>query len=195
MQEGDYMRKKIVPVIFLFIYTVIVGCATYNVGDESFSSSTAALQRHNEILSNVLAGIQPTDHPVHGKALFLLPSDNEIQKNYIPWGNNASKFEKEQVDYLIAFVRNDKQLIAYATRKREIFDSIEIEKHNGSPSSHPIGIYDYIVFLDVDGWFIKEKKDSKILQIFMDKSKPLGTPRIISILDSINKQAESLVNQ
>ncbi|MFH1769644.1 MAG: hypothetical protein ABH833_03185 [Parcubacteria group bacterium] len=191
------MIKKNFSIILLLVSISVVGCATatYHAGNEIFYSSAEALQRLNEISSSILAGIQPTDHPVHGRALFLLPSDNEIQKNYIRWSNNASRLEKEQVDYTITFIRNDKITVADAARKRGIFDSVEIEKHNGSPTTHPIGIYDFMVFLDVDGWFIKGKTDSKILKIFMDKSKSSGITRTISVLDSIQKQAESLIKQ
>jgi len=181
------------PVLFLVILT---GCGTrYTINGETFGSSSEALQKQSEILSHILNKITPTDKPVHGIALVLIPSDVEIHKNFIPLLTNASK---SGIDYLIMSRKNDFQFMADAIRKQGIFDSISVERHNGNPASFSIGNYDFMVFADVDGWAIRSKATARPLPIALDKwdkSNPAGDTRILSFLNSLSQQATALRNK
>jgi hypothetical protein len=178
------------------VFIILLGCsARYKVGDETFGSSSEALQRQNEKLSHSLDGITPTDNPVHGSALVLIPSDVEIHKNYILFGSKASKIQKEQLDWLITSVKNGFQAQANAIRKRGIFDSVSVERHKGNPASFSIGDYDFMVFADVDGWFIKGKGNPKPFPIITaDKSIDIDA-RILAFLDLLSQQAKALRSQ
>lgn len=190
------MRILMSLVFFLLFLVLLAGCgAHYTYGGVSFSSSSEALTRQNEIHSNALNKITPTNNPVHGTALILLPSDVEIHKNYITVsgdGYNWSILGKEQIDYVITSTNNYFQYMADAIKKRGLFDSVSIERHNGNPASHPVGNYDYLVFIDVDGWFVRDRNNPRSLLVLVDKSISDDTSRTLSFLDSLYQQAISL---
>lgn len=171
---------------------ILLGCGgRYTIGGETFSSGSEALQKQTEILAHALAEITPTDNPVHGTVLVIFPSDVEIQKNYIRFVN-PSRIQQEPIDFIITSVKTNSQFMADAIRKRGIFDSVSVERHNGNPASFPIGDYDYMVFIDVDGWFIRGKDNPRGLPITVDKSKSDGAPRTLSFLDSLSQQAKAI---
>jgi hypothetical protein len=153
------MRRWVLSsILVVLLATYCIGCGErYFVGKESFSSTSEALKRQNETFSQVLGTITPTDKPAHGTALVLHPSDTDIHKNYIKYAYNASHMSKEGIDYLTAFTRNGHQFVADAIRKKEIFDSVVVERHNGNPAFYPIRNFDFLIFRDIDGWFIKNK--------------------------------------
>jgi len=184
------MQKWIYCVAILTTLLLITGCgARYTFNSETFSSSSEALQKQSEVFSHSLDKVTPTDTSVHGKALILIPSDTEIHKNYIRLGTDASRLEKEQIDYLIAVVANDCQFTANYIRKRAIFDSVSLARHNGNPASFPIGDYDFVVFVDVDGWSIKGKDSPRAIQILIDKSIADADSRILAFLDLLGREA------
>jgi hypothetical protein len=187
------MRKWIFWINCVALLTTLVlitGCgARYILNGEKFSSSSEALQKQSEIFSHSLDKVTPTDNPVHGNALVLIPSDVEIHKNYIRLGYNASRLEKEQIDYVITAEANDFQFMATVVRKKAIFDSVSVARHNGNPASFPIGDYDFVVFVDVDGCFIKGKDYPKAIQIPVDKSISDIALRRQAFLDLLGKQA------
>jgi hypothetical protein len=188
------MRKLHLLCVVLFIS--LFGCgARYMTGGETFSSSSEALQKQTENLAHILDKITPTDNPVHGSALVLIPSDVEIHKNYIKFEGNASRIQKEQLDWLITSVTNDCQSAANAIRKRGIFDSVAVERHNGNPASFPIGNYDYLIFADVDGWFIRGKNNPRPISLPFDKNISDETSRRLAFLDLISQQAKALRSQ
>lgn len=178
---------------------ILVCCARpYMVAGEKFSSSSEAIQRQSEIISSALKEITPSDTPVHGTVLIIFPSDVEIQKNYIGFARNSPMFPQEQIDFLITIVRNDSQFIVDAIRKRAIFDSISVARHNGNPASYAIGDNDYMVFRDVDGWFIRGKDNPRALLVNIIYARPYGisesieAPKALVFLDMLSQQAKSL---
>ncbi len=70
------MKKQALPIVLILIVMFIVSCTTL----------TGTLQKQNENLSRALTRITPTNDPVHGTALVLLPSDVEILKHYFYYG-------------------------------------------------------------------------------------------------------------
>lgn len=172
------MKISVLSIVLISIVMFLGGC-------------TNPLQKQTENLSRALDEITPTNDSVHGSALVLLPSDVEIQKNYINYsefgfGNNPPRtiIPEKTLNWMITMTRNNFQFTADAIRKRGIFDSVSVAYQNGNPASFPIGDYDYIVFLDVDGWFLRARNDPKALPISFDKKK---LP-----LDSLYQQAKAL---
>jgi len=164
----------------------------YTIGNEGFRSSSEALQRQKSLFFNIIKEIKPTQNPVGGTTLIAITSDVEIQSNYIQYG---IKSRQEQIDFVIAASRNNYQFIADAITKRHIFDSVSIVKHDGKPTSYPMGNNDFIIFNDVDGWFIKGKSKPLIIPLMFDKNKPGGVQRTEAFLDELSKQAQNLLNK
>jgi hypothetical protein len=187
------MRILMSLVFFVLFLVLLAGCgARYKYDGVSFSSSSELLTRQNEINSNALNKITPTNNPVHGTALILLPSDVEIHKNYIKVVGYNGGLEKEQIDCLITSINKYYQYMADAIQKRGLFDSVSIERHNGNPASHPVGNYDYMVFVDVDGMFVRDKNNPRPLFVVVEKNVSGDASRTLSFLDSLYQQAISL---
>lgn len=164
----------------------------YTIGNEEFRSASEALQRQKDLFSNVIKEIKPTQKPVGGTALIAIPSDAEIQNNYIIHG---IKSRQEQIDFVIAASGNNSLFIANAIAKRRIFDSVSVVKHNGNPASYPIGNSDFIIFNDVDGWFIKGKSKPLIIPLIFEKNRPGGVQRTETFLNELNQQAQNLLTK
>jgi hypothetical protein len=179
--------------IFIVIALFVSGCGPrYRIGGETFSSTSEALTKQQELMSLYLAEITPTDNHVGGTSLILIPSDVEIQNHYLRHGNVAYGPKKEDIDWLVTTTKNNYLFTADSIRKREIFDSIFVDLHNGNPSSYPGGEYDFVVYVDVDGWYIKSKNNSRALRVPFENIKLSGTPRHIAILDLFSQQAREL---
>lgn len=181
------MKKLALAISLFLVLLILVGCASHS----------EVLQKQTETFSNIIKEIKPNQNPVGGTALIIIPSDVEIQKNYNSLTYSNMRFSQEFLDYVNAARRNFLQFIADAITKRRIFDSVSVARHNGNPASYPIGNSDFIIFMDVDGWFIKEKNKSLIISIPFpfDKNKPEGVPLIArteAFLDELNQQAQNL---
>lgn len=181
------MKKQALPVVLILIVMFIVGCTTL----------TGNLQKQSENLSHALARISPSTDRAHENVLVLLPSDVEILKHYLQFAVSLQlsdvEIQKNCISYLydkkllrddwhihndtdysnfsITVAKNNLQFVVDAIRKRGIFDSVSVAYQNGNPASFPIGEHDYLVFVDVDGWFIKGRNNPKPLAISFEKTK------------------------
>jgi hypothetical protein len=186
------MKKLALPISLVLVLLILVGCVSHS----------GVLQKQTETFSNVIKEIKPNQNPVGGVALIIIPSDVEIQKNY--YNYTYLQLGKDFLDYLNTYRQNAFQFIADAIAKRRIFDIVSVARHNGNPASYPIGNSDFMIFMDVDGWFIKEKNKSLIIPIPLregglydpfDKNKPEGVQLIArteAFLDELNQQAQKL---
>jgi hypothetical protein len=170
-------------IIIFSQFILLTACTVYKLGDEKFYSGADAIQRQLTIQSMALSGINPTDDPIHGYALLIYPSDNEIIRNHIKYsgmrsGISPSTIEnepKEGTNFLTTLSNNNFQFVINAIRKRNIFDTVMGEPHNGQPASYLNDNFDYIIFFDVDGWFIKGKKHPMPLLIEIDRKVSLNS--------------------
>jgi hypothetical protein len=182
------MKQRALLIVLILIAIFTVGCVTtnYKMGDKTFHSSSEALTEQNKSLSNELAGITPTNAPIHGTILVLLPSDVEIRKNYIRFTGNPSNISEDVMKYIVVATKINFQFVADAIRKRGIFDTVSVAYQNGNPAPFPIGEYDYLAFVDVDGWFLRGRDKPKPLLVatLNDKHKLL--------IESLEQQARSL---
>jgi hypothetical protein len=178
---------KMTRVLFLsglcFAALFAGGCASYMVGKEKFSSGDKALQRQSEILTAALERVTPTPQPVHGRAMVLLPSPAEIQRHHIQIRGDPARLSTEQLDYVRTTTDNSCQFVANAIKKRGLFDSVTVTRHEGNPAMSSIGDADYLIYADVDGWFIQGKQDGRASRIQGDLSQSL------SFLDSLEQLA------
>lgn len=184
---------KIVIMIIVSFSILLNSCGmTYKIGEKSFSSSEEALKWQSDMFADFINKITPAPRPVGGSALILIPSDDEIVRNYITYGRRSGK---DGIDYVRTAMRNSMQLNADAIIKRRIFNSAQINRHDGNPANISVGENDFLIFSDVDGWFIKGKGKTQINPISMDKSKPEGMERLLSFLDAVVQTADDLRNK
>jgi len=182
------MKKNALIVLLISIIMLDAGCFTF---------LSTFKKRQTKNLSRALASISPSDKPVHGTALVLLPSDVEILKHYLDFTmflqvsdveiqkncisyvpdpqlwemSRGYKIGRNYDNFSIMIAKNNLQFAADAIRKIGIFDSVSVTYQNGNPALFPIGEYDYLVFVDVDGWFLKGRDNPRPVAISFGKNK------------------------
>ena len=191
------MKKMVLAGTIVLLVLTLTGCApSYRIGDETFDSSSAALQRQTQLHAGMLAQISESKNPIGGNVLVAIPSDSEFRKNYVLRQLDPQlhhRISQDLLDYISTLWRNNEQFQANAIAKRRLFNSVAIANHNGSPASFPIGDNDFLIYLDIDGWFIKSKNKSPSLSIPVDKDKKLSViQRTEAFLDDLYKQAQTL---
>ncbi len=176
----------------LVVALLLVGCASakYSYGNQTFHSPDAALAKQAADLSAILQGVNPTTAPVHGKALVVLPSRDELRKRYIRSSGYAVGLRKEHFDYFCALLDNDQEMLTNAIRKRRLFDELT-ETHAADPAAAGIAENDFLIYRDVDGWFVKNQKSAQ-KNIEMNAQTASGLPRTLSFLESLEQAARSL---
>jgi hypothetical protein len=192
------MKRMVTLPIVVSITILFAGCAPYRIVNggetETFYSDTAALDRLKEIYSQILNGIKLTDDPIHGTVMILIPSDDEILKNRIRFSQDRSKISSEMVEWVVKSESEHLQFLADAIKKRGLFDSVSTNRHNGNPTSLPIGGFDFQLFFDVDGCFIRSKRVTKPLTIPIIVSTPIKEATQ-KFLDDLSRGARILRNK
>jgi hypothetical protein len=170
----------------------ILGCATikYSSGGEIFSSSDEALAKQLSDLAKVLEAIKPTTTPVHGKTLIVIPTREELCQHYVVIRGSTANVKPEQINYMCSYLENDQNMLAKAIQKKELFDQVTI-MNMSDPANAPIGKNDFLIYRDIDGWFIKSQ-ESSTKRIVMDANSPPGISRTNSFLDSLEERAHSM---
>ena len=185
-------KKWLCLLAVLLSAALLAGCASvkYTYGTQTFSTSGEALAAQRANLDGILAAIQPTSTPVHGKALVALPSRTEVRKHYVHITGNASLLGQEQLDYVCATLEADHEMLANAMQKRGVFDQLTTTQAE-DPAAVSIGGNEFLIYCDIDGWFIKTPKSSPY-KVVMDASAAPGLPRTRAFLDTLEQTARGL---
>jgi len=180
-------------VILGFIFILIIGCSTvkYRFGDALYDTPEAALQAQRERNHRDVSLINPTENPIGGRALCVLPSRDLIEKKGIrTWG--APK--QELINYLVSSAELVLDSHAEALQRRKIFYEVRIVK-SGEPESFTMTGYELTIYYvikapDQTQWFLKVSPNKNPLPIYFDTSLPLGVPRVTSWLKYIEKSSK-----
>lgn len=155
--ESPRLRGPLLGLLGLLVLAYpLTGCESYWMAGVMVFSRTTALDRQAARHADLLAPLQPVLTPIGGSALVLLPSDLEVRRNYITYGPGGLPSDKG-LTFLTTATRRSFQFMADAIQDGHLFDSTTVAFHDGNPATYPIGKHDFLVFRDVDGWFIKGK--------------------------------------
>jgi hypothetical protein len=188
------MNKKYLALFSaVFLAVVFAGCGDtvkYKYGNETFSSADKALTKQTAQISEIIDAINPTTTPVHGKVLVAIPSMEELRKHYIRTTGDLSLIRKEQYDYTCATMENEQDMLTKVIQKKGLFDQVTTTRVT-DPAATAIGDNDFLIYRDIDGWFIKNSKSAP-KKIVTDTNRALGLPRTQSFLESVEEKARSL---
>lgn len=187
------MLKKSWLVISIFLIFV-TGCMTFKHGDETFSSGADALKWQAEKHNDILKQIKPVPETIPGKALIAIPSDTEIRKKFI----STRHASEEAYAYVTMASRNEFQFIADAIGKSQMYDAVSVTSHNGNINSIPTDKVDYLIYIDVDGWFIRGNKSSYLSPpITFKKHRDIKelSKRVDAFLNDFHEQARIIRNK
>ena len=187
------MKKYYALFFGLILVAHLEGCESvkYRYGNEMFSPAEEALAKQKADNESVLEAIQPTSMPVHGRALVALPSKEELRKHYIHTIGGMGVPSKEQLDYPCASLEAEYDALIKAAIKRGVFDEVTTVQVD-DPAGTSVGDNTFLVYPDVDGWFIKGRKSAPT-KIVMDASSLPSIPRTKSFLDSLEEKARAVM--
>ena len=180
---------------FLFCILLILqlsGCTNikYTYGGKTFPSSDEALVKQRQDLAEIIGAIKPTTAPVHGKALIIIPSREGLRQRYIRITGNPANLKQEQIEYICSLLENDQNMLAKAIQKKELFDQVTIETLL-DPADASIGAHDFLIYRDIDLWYIKGRKTSP-KKILMDSTSTSGLSRTNSFLELLEERAHNM---
>jgi hypothetical protein len=172
------------------------GCgSSYGYNGRRYGSSSEALQAQATMCSAVLDSVNPTDSPVGGSVLVLIPSDLELQKHYFHSSLDPAGIPKQAIEYLITSTVSDLRCRVDCIRKDKLFDQVSLARHDGNPALAALKDNDYILFMDVDGWSIKTRDSQRTLLVSVDKGATDPVSKNRAFLDSLNHQAHAIANR
>ncbi len=176
----------------LALIAFAAGCAStkYHYNNQKFSSADQALAKQKSDIDAILAAVQPTTTPVHGKALVALPSRDEIRKHHIRLSGNLSALRSDALDYVCVATEAEQEMLCTAIQKRAVFDQVTVVRVN-EPVAAAIGENDYLLCRDIDGWFLKGR-ESAPEKVPMAASVSPGLPWTRAFLDSVERCARGL---
>jgi opacity protein-like surface antigen len=126
----------------------------YGVGNKRFASPEEAIDYQRTAGVAVVVEIRPTDTPVHGRLLVVLPTRETIQRRHVR-GRAATSADLEFVTTTVA---NDQRSIVQAISKRGIFDDVR-QAEDAAPERAVIADCDYLLFPEPDGWFLRTARN------------------------------------
>ena len=176
----------------LIVAVLLSGCASdkYTYGKQTFHSADKALARQAADCSAILEAIQPAGAPVHGKVLVSLPSREELRRHYVRTSGYVTGLRKEHFDYLCAVMDNDQEMLAKAIQRKQLFDELTVTRAN-DPAAAPIAQNDFLIYRDIDGWFIRSQ-NSAGKKIEMGAESDSSLLRTQSFVRSVEERARSL---
>jgi len=175
---------------------MLSGCGgTYNVGQQTFNSRIEAEQAHAQQVNQTMMGVLPTSNPVGGHVLLALPTLEHIEQNAIKFTGNKASISRDQIAYIKNTEMNGRKAMYTALQRRKIFDKATLV-HNNNPPQTSLEGYDFLIYLhnpspELAQWYIKKTDQEDGSHIIMDMGKPIGVPRTLSWLDSVENLAKN----
>lgn len=181
------------PVLLsLFLWT---GCSTvqYRVGDQTFGSREKALERIDQQLSDFLASIPPTKTPVHGTAIVVYPTIDQIKQKGVKSTGNWASVSKgqatEMIDYTAVTLAKNYEFMGKAVERRQIFDKVSLVQ-DAAPEAVKADNCDFLIYYqlvnpEVGQWYLKTKTLTEPKPLLFETGKAMGAPRTIAWLDNL----------
>ena len=177
-------------VISAFIVVLVIGCSTvkYHYNNILYNTPEAALQAQRERMNGDLSLITPTENPLGGRVLCVIPSRDLIEKNGI---RKFGTPKPEAINYAVSSTELGLDSQSEALRGRKIFDEVRVVK-SGDPESvtmigYELTIYYVMKSPDQVQWFLKVLPNKIPFPIYIDTSLPQGMPRLMDWLKNIEK--------
>ncbi len=183
------MRRILALVIAIIS---LCGCQSiYKYKSAQYTSSEAALQAQRDDINEMISEIKPTNNPLGGKALVVLPSRKLIESKVVKIFTSSPR--REWVDYFVMTIELDNDAKAEVLKRRKIFEEVAVTKSD-QPETVTTPDYKIIVYLklmayDQMQWYLRTSFAEKSFPIYADNSLPVGMQRTFSWLDYLEKTA------
>jgi hypothetical protein len=144
------MRCKFVLISGVVLLTLACGCATvdtFYVGDQAFDDRAAAEAKHRELVDRAEPAIPPTDAPVGGSALVVLPDRDLIERDGLRMTSGTRrKVSEDAIQYLVGYADLEFEYSYEVIKRRGLFDEVVL-KRTASPAPPDPGAHDYVIYM------------------------------------------------
>ena len=195
----DSSRRALTVLGALSLILLLAGCTgpRYRFGEVWYDSREAALQAAQQKFTQDASAIAPTQAPIGGRAVYVIPSRELIQSRGIRVRSFGRIPTPEQIDYVVAVSELSMQSYAEALQRRRLFDHIKV-LNSGTPESVRMPEYDATIYLLLKGpdhvqWFLRTASSQIPIPIYFDTSLPEGASRLMSWLESIERLSRECV--
>jgi hypothetical protein len=156
----------------LLVCSVLISCAapkiTYRYGNVSYEQPEPALAAQKADIDSLVSRIPPTDHPVGGSAIVIVPSVSMAMKTLVQWkGPEAGQEQQEKaIRYHATTLVNGYKGKGEIIQKRRIFDRVVITESD-SPENAAFSEDTAIVLVTKNGkltWVVKNGKTKPPVQ-------------------------------
>ncbi len=121
--------KKIWFLVVLFIVFISSGCATYTFNNVNYDTPEKALSAQAQLQKEISDQITPTDTPINGSVVVILPSDSLILKEYVQVkGKGTPSKDKSNplLNYVITSFKSSMGFLADYLIKRKLFTDVKV---------------------------------------------------------------------
>lgn len=189
----EHVKTSLLLVIVSAILMSCGGKLTYKYNNVGYETLEPALAAQKADIEAIVSKITPTNHPVGGSVVVILPSVPYVVKNFVVWnGPEPSQEMKEKSDNFVATTLiNSWRSIGTSIEKRRIFDRVVITD-SGDPENASFTADIALLLFKKDGkaqWFLKMKKgnSSDIREIEEISTALPPVQRLILWLDNVEK--------
>jgi hypothetical protein len=188
--EGEIFMRRILALVIAIIS--LCGCQSiYKYKSAQYTSSEAALQAQRDDINEMIAEIKPTNNPLGGKALVVLPSRKLIESKVVKIFTSSPR--REWVEYFVMTIELDNDAKAEVLKRRKIFEEVAVTKSDQPEtvmsSDYKIIVYLKLIAYDQMQWYLRTSFADRSFPIYSDNSFPAGMQRTFSWLDYLEKTA------
>jgi hypothetical protein len=169
----------------------LVGCARYSYNNINYQTKEEAFAAQSQNQQEIQNQILPTKNKYDGNTLFVIPNLSTVKATAITKRGNPSE---GSIDYIAQVTVRSFKNMGTCLEKRRIFNKVDVQEveYTIQYAQENKSKYDAVIYLKLLGpsqsqWMMICKPKFIERPIFMDMSKALGVPRIISWLDNIEE--------
>ncbi len=190
------IKFRLFTIIFFFgLLAVIVGCGNiYKYKGVDYRSPEEALAAQKTDLDSLKSEITPTEKKRGGTAVLVIPTFETLVALGIKKKGNP---KHELTDFVGKSLAASYRAMYDCLSQRRIFDKVTLieDKYPIPLAKKIIKEYDVVIYLNLAGpdqaqWFMRAAPNYKNMTLDFDKSKAMGSSRIISWLDNIDKNLD-----
>jgi hypothetical protein len=201
-ERGRGMFKQCCWILLILLVLGLSSCASSKVAFRydsiSYDSPEAALAAQKRDIESILSSISPTQTPVGGSAIVIIPSTAYAKKQFVVWKGPepAAETKDKSLNFVALALVIGWRMMGDAIDKRRIFDTVIINESDdpeNAASSEDIAI---VLLKHKEGkgrWFVRRKNGRRDMIPIEEMSTALPPmQRTVLWLDKVENVAKRL---
>lgn len=185
------MRSFFCPVLCSLLFMSCASKRSYTYNYVAYEEPEPALAAQKADIDAILSKITPTNHPIGGSAVVILPSVSYLERNFpVVWKGvePSQEFKEKASNFFATSTINNMRSRGQALEKRRIFDRVVIVNSDNPENAS----------FDEEIALLLFKKDGEAQWFLSKKGRPLSTmiaiPTISTALPPVQREILWLEN-